>query len=88
MLYEVITRLALKIQTVKSNPQLELVSEQISELKRVLKDNVNNLLETNSITREEIEEQISFLDKEIMKLPFNERKMIRIKRKFDRNNFV
>lgn len=81
-------RIALTMQSVKSSPKLNLVDSKITELKKMLEENVNNLINTNKITYDDIDSRIIKLNKEIEKLPYNERHLINIKRKFDLNDQI
>ncbi len=81
-------RIALSMQSVKTNPQLEIMDSKIVELKKMLEENVNNLIRTSEITSNDLNTRIAELNKEIEKLPYNERQLINIQRKFDLNDQI
>jgi len=81
-------KISLKFQSVKTNPKLEVIDSKINELKRMLNENVSNLIQTNNLTIQDIDTRIEKLNSEIGKLPFNERQLINIQRRFDLNDQI
>lgn len=81
-------QMALKAQSVKSNPKLDLINSQIDGLKLLISENVNNLTKTNSIAIKDIDGRIVEISKQIEKLPSNERQLMNIHRKFDINDQI
>lgn len=81
-------QMALKAQSVKSNPKLDLINSQIDGLKLLISENVSNLTKTNTIAIKDIDGRISEISKQIEKLPANERQLMNIHRKFDINDQI
>lgn len=81
-------QMALKAQSVKSNPKLDLINSQIDGLKLLISENVNNLTKTNTIAIKDIDGRIAEISKQIEKLPANERQLMNIHRKFDINDQI
>jgi capsular exopolysaccharide synthesis family protein len=81
-------KISLTMQSLRTNPRVDLINTKINELKNMLMENVNNLITTNKITYDDILGQITKLNKEIEKLPYNERHLINIKRKFNLNDQI
>lgn len=81
-------RLSVQMGSLKSNPRLDLIDSQIQGYKGVLTENVKNLQNTNKIGLDDINERIAILNVDIEKLPYNERKLISIQRKFNLNDQI
>ena len=81
-------QMALKSQSVKSNPKLDLIESQIDALKLLISENVVNLTKTNSIAIKDIDERIADVSQQIEKLPSNERKLMNINRMFNVNDKI
>jgi uncharacterized protein involved in exopolysaccharide biosynthesis len=67
---------------------LELVESQIEGLKALIVENVNNLYKTNQIAINDLDERIANLSHDIERLPYNERRLINIRRQFDLNDQI
>ena len=81
-------QMALKSQSVKSNPKLDLIESQIDALKLLISENVVNLSKTNNIAIKDIDERIADISLQIEKLPSNERKLMNINRMFNVNDKI
>jgi uncharacterized protein involved in exopolysaccharide biosynthesis len=81
-------KIGLAQQSVKSNPKLDVIDLKITELKKMLEENVNNLIYTNQLTLNDISERTVKINREIEKLPYNERQLINIQRRFDLNDQI
>jgi len=81
-------RIVLKMQSVKSNPKQDVLEKKIEETRKMIEENVQNLVKTNQITIEDLDHRISLLNTDIAKLPYNERRLINIQRRFDLNDQI
>ncbi|MBN2481699.1 MAG: hypothetical protein JXB19_08170, partial [Bacteroidales bacterium] len=81
-------RRTLEFSTVEGNPATNLVEMQLADAKQALLENVNNLIETNSISLANLEERIARVEAEIQKLPATERQLINIERDFNINDQI
>ncbi|MFA6400747.1 MAG: polysaccharide biosynthesis tyrosine autokinase [Salinivirgaceae bacterium] len=76
-------RIVLKLQTVKTNPKLDILDRRIEEVRKMIDENVKNLVQTNQMTIDDLDHRIKILNQDIEKLPYNERKLINIQRRFN-----
>ena len=83
-----VERNSLNFSSKKSNPAIELLNMKIKNLKDACLESINNLISANRITLDEIDSRINRIDINIQKLPYNERRLINIQRKFDINSDV
>jgi tyrosine-protein kinase Etk/Wzc len=81
-------RMVLKMRTVKSNPKVDILDKKIEEVKKIIDENVRNLVKTNQLTIDALDLRIKSLNTEIERLPYNERKLINIERRFNLNDQI
>lgn len=70
------------------NPKVNLIDTKIENTRQALSDIVINLLNNNTITLNEIERQLSIVEKELNKLPSTERMLISIQRQYKVNDQI
>lgn len=71
-----------------SSPQLNIINSKIANARGGLMDNINGLIENNQMTLNEINKQISGIEKELRQLPVTERKLIGIQRDYNVNDQI
>ena len=65
-----------------------LINDQINRVRNTLLENVSNLIETNKIGLDNINERMNRIEKDMQKLPFTERQLINIQRDFNINDQI
>ncbi|MFC2138881.1 GumC family protein [Bacteroidota bacterium] len=70
------------------NPGVEIFDIELNNIKKVLYENVNNLIENNKLTLSNLNQQIKTIEKEINTLPLIESKLLTFEREFNINNDV
>jgi len=72
----------------EGNPQLSITNSQIETTREALLNNVENLINNNKISSEEINKQLKLAEKDLAKLPVTERMLINIQRQYKVNDQI
>ncbi len=72
----------------ENSPQVLQVNSQIDNIKSALLENVTSLIDANSIVLADLNERIVKIEKGVQKLPYTERQLINIQRKFNINDQI
>ncbi len=70
------------------SPQNLQLASQIADTRKVLRENLQNLVESNRLAMQALEERIARIDTQVQKLPGTERQLINIQRKFTINDQI
>ena len=78
----------LSLSVVEKSPQTFLLNNRISSTRNALQENLQSLIEGNSIATVELNERIVNIEKKVQKLPGTERQLINIEREFTINDQI
>ena len=70
------------------NPGLEMLNIELNNIKKVLYENVHNLIENNNLSLASLDKKIKSIEKEIKRLPKLESKLLTFEREFNIDNNV
>lgn len=76
----------LLLTTTQGNPSLLLIDNRLETLNKTLTEKVSSLIEANNISFQGIEDRLAKLEKEMLKIPTNERMLINTEREFNLMN--
>ncbi|MBN2486998.1 MAG: polysaccharide biosynthesis tyrosine autokinase [Bacteroidales bacterium] len=78
----------LGLSVIGTTPQVTQINSQIDNTRNALQENLQNLVQNNSIAQKGIDERLVKINKEVQKLPATERQLINIQRKFSINDQI
>ncbi|MHC1703445.1 MAG: GumC family protein [Tenuifilaceae bacterium] len=78
-----IHREELLLSTKENSPSLTQVDNRIENLKKSILEKTNSLIEAHKLLIDDINNRLKSLEKEMLHLPLNERKLINIEREFN-----
>lgn len=70
------------------NPKIKDLNAKINNIKRTILENIDYIVQTSTITLNDIDKRIAMLNTQISKLPTTEKELINIKRKFNINDGI
>ena len=70
------------------NPAIPALNAQITNVKKTIRENIDYLVNTSTITTNDIDDRIRSLSRQISKLPTTEKELINIRRAFDINDAI
>ena len=77
---------SLKYSSKKDNPNIKLARHNLIESKKAIIENIKNLQASNNLEIAQMQEQIKLVNKELEKLPYTEKDLINIQRKYQLSN--
>ncbi len=81
-------RSGLNYSTREGNPLAEVVDLKIKNSKKVIRENVSNIIDASSIALNDLNRRIAQANSQLGRLPRNERELVKLQRKFDFNDNV
>ncbi len=78
----------LQMGSPNGNPALEITNKKIENLKALINENLNTIIKANTLSINDVKDQIANVDTEIRKLPNTEKQLINIQRKFTLNDEI
>ncbi len=76
---------SLRINLKDQNPQVKEIDARIVFTRKILSENLNNIIRNSKILLFDLQQKIKSLEKEILAFPITEQKLIHIERKFKLN---
>jgi tyrosine-protein kinase Etk/Wzc len=70
------------------NPQLSIIDSKVETTREALLNNIENLINNNHISIEEIDKQFNLAEKDLARLPVTERMLINIQRQYKVNDQI
>lgn len=74
------------VTSTENNPLVQTLDEQITQTKKQLLENIDNLINNTNVTIEELNQQIKMYENNLKKLPTTQRAFLGYERKFALNN--
>jgi len=72
----------------ENNPEYLRLRAQIESLRNNLLENLRNVIQSNNMSRANLETRIARVERQLQKLPFTERQLINFQREFDINDQI
>jgi capsular exopolysaccharide synthesis family protein len=72
----------------EGNPQISIIDSKIETTREALLNNIENLINNNNISSEEINKQYKLAEKDLAQLPVTERMLINIQRQYKVNDQI
>ena len=81
-------RSGLNYSTREGNPLAEVIDLKIKNNKKLIRENVSNIIDASSIALNDLNRRIGQANSQLSRLPRNERELVKLQRQFDFNDNV